>query len=494
MGNKLPKIFVQLLIIALLLCAGTSPAQAGRCEIWSPKANAAETKATGNEITKKLQEWGRQIAEWAKEFSLLTSMIGFLQDLDKIIGDELSKLGTVFVAGQSLQAQTKTKAAEGLSKNIDETLTKQTEAIVQSKTISIKMGSGYLCNLVVAQSAPSVLMFYAQMLEDRLIDMMSDRDLGEGAVGNGHSYSAQMDDMRCGRRIEYYKTGDPSKGDPPECVPDDPQFIGIDTSPSILDYEQILVMPRFLPVTVTTPSGTVTENKPILDPDEKLYEFRVKWIAARNFCYNLAGPRPQTTSAAELKGERGQAASLRYANAAAAEAKFLDVCLKRLAYITIPDCYEPSNSAVCQVGMLACGAAKAAGDPYAKSINCSNGISLYQSEYFATAICSSPAADLGQKQDGRNDSQLIQQKQRCALDRAIWKKKLIDGERHFQENLQALLRFRSLYSGAERPARGGQKVKSLQKNYFENNHLDTNASTINEKISLPSQNIISVAR
>ncbi|WP_301100303.1 hypothetical protein, partial [Propionivibrio sp.] len=299
------------------------------CEIWSPPVALVESGIISEQTAEEVAQWVAQAKSWLTEFAMLSELITLKGILDDVIGDNLNTIANIFSAGQEAEAELRTRLTQAtVEADAQQGAAEKAAKLASEKTPPTKQNQ-QLCNIITTRQAPIALNLFTKMLAAKITEQIGNRYRGPGADGSGPQYAADERDLRCGK-VNGVKTANPLDGYPARCVPDDPDLIDADLK--MPTYDTVLVMPPLLPQTITTASGPVTINVPSpyeVDDDGRVnedYKAQQLWVAAVNYCYFAAGPRPTPPSGADLNSPEGIARTAAFDRAQALESTFVAQC------------------------------------------------------------------------------------------------------------------------------------------------------------------------
>lgn len=444
---------IALTLLSMLAVAKPAPAMAKPCcEIWSPLSAAADAGAISAETAAEVAQWVAQAKSWLQEFSFLASIISWMGVLDDEIGKNLNTVGALFNAGQAGQVEARMRLAQGVADSEAETAAAEQAAKAAGDKTQPTKQNQQLCNVITARQAPIALNLFTRMLAAKITEQIGNRYRGSGVDGNGPQYAADERDLRCGK-TNGVKTANPLDGYPPQCVPSDPDLIDADLK--MPTYDTVLVMPPLLPKTITTASGPVTVNVPTpyeVDDDGRVnedYKAQQLWVAAVNYCYFAAGPRPSPPSGADLNSPEGIARSAAFDRAQALESAFVAQCAHRVAYLTRATCDEKTTN-LCVVGSLACVAARDAGVDLPPGVSCSSGLSEYQAELLSHLICMVEQTAVAEAGAGENHGKMMNGLGLCQWSMSKWQARLARDTVKLTKALAALKEMRRNYANTGR--------------------------------------------
>ena len=444
---------IALLFLGAFAIAKPAPVMAKPCcEIWAPPVILVESGVISEQTAEQLAQWAVQAKNWLTEFAMLSELITLKGILDDVIGDDLNTIANIFSAGQHAEAEMRTRLAQGLVDSAAQTdVAEKSAKLAAAKTPPTKQNQ-QLCNVIVARQAPIALNLFTKMLAAKITEQIGNRYRGPGADGSGPQYAADERDLRCGK-VNGVKTANPLDGYPARCVPDDPDLIDADLK--MPTYDMVLVMPPLLPQTITTASGPVTINVPSpyeVDDDGRVnedYKLQQLWVAAVNYCYFAAGPRPTPPSGADLNSPEGIARTAAFDRAQALESTFVAQCAHRVAYLTRATCDEKTVN-LCVIGSLACVAARDAGVDLPPGISCSSGLSEYQAELLSHLICMSKQTTTAAAGTGENHGKLMNEIGLCDWSMSKWQARLARDTVKLTKALAALKEMRRSYANTGR--------------------------------------------
>ena len=444
---------IALLLLGLL--ATVQPASAVAkpcCEVWAPPVALVESGVISAQTSAQIAEWVAKAKSWVTEFTLLADIISWTGILDEVIDADLNTLANLFSGGQSAEAEADTRLHEGLGEANAQIGAAETAAKAVGEKTPPAPQNQQLCNIITARQGPIALNWFTRMLAAKITDEIGNRYRGPGADGSGPQYAADERDLRCGKK-DGVKTANPLDGYPASCVPDDPDLIDADLK--VPTYDMVLVMPPLLPQTITTASGPVTINVPTpydVDDDGRVnedYKQQQQWVAAVNYCYFAAGPRPTPPSGADLNSPEGIARTAMFDRVQALESAFVAQCAHRVAYLTRATCDE-KTVALCVVGSLACVAARDAGVELPPGVSCSSGLSEYQAELLSHLICMSNQTVSAEAGAGENHGKLMNDIGLCQWSMSKWQQRLARDSAKLTSALKALKDMRRNYANIGR--------------------------------------------
>lgn len=375
---------------------------------------AAAAASTDSEIVASLKQWAKEFAEWAKQFSFLTTIISLYNDFNSFLDEGFSKLGSIFNAGQKLQVETKVRAAKGLADAQDQSTAAAALAQVVAPQIDLFPHYQANCNLIKGNMGIEGSVLWEKDLGTLIAKWIKDYGRGTlpspssvevasgaedqflmpsgfkkvGAIqnrneGEGQSMAAYAYMRRCGEQGGVKFAG-PLSGYPSSCIQTNSKLADADINPAVWRKQ-----PMEMPTLSTSLIAGVTQIIQILNNDrQKLF------LGAEYYCAKIAAPRPAYKDLGAMDTETGHVDRMIFSNAGATESGFIRTCAEEVAYYTRPNCVnlDTASQSMCQHSQVVCKAYVANGGklpPEMKSASggCLNGLSPYEIDYLQAQQC-----------------------------------------------------------------------------------------------------------
>jgi len=438
--------FLRCIVVILLL--------SGAMMVAMPQPAHAVDDGCGNgssEVGFSLWNTILSAAKWVKEHAGYLSFLNGILDIIEFFTDKFGLLREGHGNGDGVQV-----AAIGGEQMIEEHLT---QASVDSEYANVPLDakvrhfmdrSGasaaeqFLCNLILARQVLPVMTEFARIVSYNVSTGILRRYRAKTSDGNGPQFIGDAGQIRRGAYGQNRaKTGDPIDGAGEDEV-DDPSlrttgFASADTSVTTLSFERVLSIPPVKDVTRTVDGVAQTVKDFVPDPENRNYDAQRLWLVARDFCYNMAGPRPSPPRDEEMDTPEGKTKFARFITCQARHSQAVKRCADRLGKITRPDCSNEDFKAFCDASIEACDAARTAGLQLSPAYNdCSNGLSLYQAEYLSVQLCGSNRRLQADINAGTRGEAGVGTLLLCRIMQANWEKQIRDEEQALIRSVTAL--------------------------------------------------------
>jgi hypothetical protein len=349
--------------------------------------------------------WAQEVADWAIEHADLANIISLATTLNNLTNTFLTNTATQLaglLGAESLLGKLQVDTAQAQIDAAHDTAMAQSAAEFTQDHVPPPPQNRQLCDTVRAYQGGVALEHFKNVVRTVVLDGINNMYRGPNMDGAGPQYAVDERAVKCGKTsiANAPKTGNPLDGYPVSCIDPDPAFIDADVKISTLDGTQVLELPPPTTSSLTVGGQTVSLMAPSVTgtpgPKQKAQKM---WVAAMNYCYQLAGPRPSPPSMVGLDTTQGRVATAQFNHCLAAQSAFVAQCAERVGRMTRPDCKDPNMGVICKSINEACYHATKAGVALPPGIqNCSDGLSQYQAEYLALLTCKTSQ----RYQDGAN--------------------------------------------------------------------------------------------
>lgn len=410
-------------------------------------------------ITQIINNVKQQLEEisWIKDiFGVISDINDLLNKFLNKINDSWNNVGKVLSAGQQAQVETKTRLAQAeITTQTENKMTKTDANLAANGAKASKstapaggslLGGGpngtippvdnqILCNTIIARQLEMIMTSFADMVSGMVAEGIDLQDRGPGGDGTGPSHVANEKKTVCGQM------GDGGPATRHSIDNDDPSCTGQQMGGGAPSLQDAHITPpdrstplRVPPMQQYTVNG-VTALVPV--PDDDIAEMR--FLAARNYCAEVAGPRVSPPYANKMSTPEGMAVMAQFDHCESLRSVFVKQCTDRIGMLSRPDCSNPDFSDICKTAVAACSAAQASGVELPPSFNnCNDGLSLYEAEYISHAICLSGDRAAGVTGAGDRYSTATKQNDICAQMTAAWKKQLALEDANFNRAMADL--------------------------------------------------------
>ncbi|HAX90877.1 MAG TPA: hypothetical protein DCY07_01525 [Rhodospirillaceae bacterium] len=406
--------------------------------------------------------WGTlaELAQWVKKHEAILTIVNWIAQIVQMFQDGLVKLrqtwgasAQVQLGAQHLKVKTEMEIAEAIinARAVDAV---NSEKLVHIAEHSIPPASEqFLCNLILARQVVPVMTEFARIISSVVTRGMNERYRSKTSDGSGPQYVADAWNLKCGKYgTNWAPTGNIIDGVPPECraeiTPPNIGYADGDVSADTLGRDKIYTVPPI--VNVEKEINGVTQTVRDFVPEEGNEAHR-QWIMARQYCYNVAGPRVSPPWGADIDKPDGKTKYGRFATCLAQQSAFVKICSDRLAKLTQPDCSNKDFKVFCDASVQACDAARKANIVLPPAYNdCGNGLSLYQAEYLSNILCGSNRRIQADKHGGAKDPDGTRTLMMCQLMKEAWEKRMEDEDKAFLRAVISIQNMKECWIGAGR--------------------------------------------
>ena len=340
-------------------------------------------------------------AGFAKTIKAIQEVISVINSIIKLINDVFGEifaaLGSVIqgvLGGKRLEGELAKRMADAkISADFnDQKLALEMDAVMNNA----RPKNAHLCRKIVGSQFSRSLEDYKNGVARSIVDAIRFRQRGPGRDGAGPRGTIQATEMRC-----LNKYGNPIDGYPDSCVdtttsipPFGRKLTDADLLAATMDGSVTLEYPHRDVVSEQTQNGqTLLVARAVLQNDNQRM-----WLAAVNYCMQMAGPRPTPPTGAQAKTPNGMVLTSLFNHGTARESAYADKCAKVVAYHTRPN---PTDSPdIVQQHEELC--AKSVKGVMGKTNyipeetliekfgNCKIGLSPYQIDYLQALTCKTP--------------------------------------------------------------------------------------------------------
>ncbi|MDD3182876.1 MAG: hypothetical protein PHD48_08760 [Alphaproteobacteria bacterium] len=376
-----------LMVVIGLVLSSPSPAQAQKptfaVDLFPPN------------MAKALED----MAGFAEVLELLGNILSLASQVLNLITDGFNAVfGALFdtlhgiLGAKIIDAEIETDMVNYvINSNMQDKITANKMAFVAAHAVPLNT---HLCRqTIIRQGASS-----AQELVDGVAHIITDAYLSEqrglGQDQAGPSGVMKANELRC-----LNKYGNPIDGYPATCYNLDTKvgpfkrtLVDADILPSTLDGAVTLELPKMDHVQYQSADGQ-TMVATIANPQND--EQRM-WLAATNYCLQLAGPKPTPPAGKAALTSVGLATTGMYRSALAAGSSLVNQCGRVVGYYTRPNedmaVARENGNKVCRSSIGAAGKTNYLDEKTIKEkfYDCKQGMSKYQLDYMDHLVCKSP--------------------------------------------------------------------------------------------------------
>jgi hypothetical protein len=453
------KILVLLLtVFALGAFFAPTPALASKC--CGGGLSTGDVVAPATESGLKISEMLAKAVEWVKKNEFLKDIISWtsriMQFLDNMIESLTNSIGDsarTQNAVREMKTETEVRAADAVIDSRARNAVDQKKLQYAADHAMPLPSEQFLCNLLLTRQVVPVMVEFARIISRVVNKGMDERYTSKTSDGTGPQYISDAWKLKCGKYgTNWPKTGTILDGAPEECRegPTTPTIGYADSDVSIeaLSTDKSYVMPPIKDVEKTI-DGVKLQVKDVV-PDEG-NEAQRGWIIARQYCYNLAGPRVTPPYGVNIDTPDGQTKFAKFTTCMARQSAFNKKCADRLGKLTRPDCSNDDFKVFCQASMQACDAAREANIALPPEYNnCADGLSLYQAEYLSNQLCGSTRRIQADKISGTTEPKAIRTLVMCKLMDNAWKKQIQEEESSFRKAVLGIQEMKDCWAGSGR--------------------------------------------
>ncbi|MFA6279417.1 MAG: hypothetical protein WC612_01310 [Bdellovibrionales bacterium] len=406
-------------------------------EVESFVENAFTKLSTYQEIS----NWLEENKAWISITNGVTKMMNLFRDLMRNFRVEHGQATIKLLTAQQLQARTTIEATQAM---LDAGVRNQVEGQEikhLAEHVMPPAAEQFLCNLILARQAVPVMTEFARIISKTVAKGIDVRYRSKGSDGNGPQYAMDAWNIKCGKYGENRpKTGNAIDGVPEACrAPVTAPTIGYadgDVSIDTLSREKVYTVPPIKDVDLMI-NGKLETVKDFF-PEEG-NEAHKQWLMARQYCYNLAGPRLTPPRDEDLDRPAGKAKFVQFLSCLSRQSAFVKTCADRLGKLTRPDCSNDDFKEFCDASVQACDAAREAQIVLPPDFNnCKDGLSLYQAEYLSSVLCGSTRRIQADTHGGVQDPKKVSTLLMCQIMRESLKKQWQNEDKVFTRAQQGM--------------------------------------------------------
>lgn len=370
-----------------------------------------------------------------------TTFMNTFQSSMKKLWDDHGKSTVAQTTAQRMQATMTTEAAQAVIDAGTNNMVLEVKAKHLAAHIMPPASEQFLCNLILARQAVPVMTEFARIISKTVAIGMDARYRSRGSDGNGPQYAMDAWQIKCGQYGDNRpKTGNSIDGVPVECRAET-------TAPTIgyadghmsmdtLSRNKVYTVPPVKEVqkNINGKIETVADFFP-----EKGNEAHRQWLVARDYCYNIAGPRPSPPRDEDLDKPAGKAQFMQFTKCLSRQSAFVKLCADRLGKLTRPDCSNNDFKEFCEASVQACDAAREAQIVLPPEYNnCNDGLSFYQAEYLSSALCGSTRRIQAESHGGTQNHKKISTLVMCQVMRESLEKRQQDEDKVLRRAWQGM--------------------------------------------------------
>ncbi len=292
---------------------------------------------------------------------------------------------------------------------------------VAAETTKTPPSDQYLCNKIVSCQAEVLTRPFARQIARIVGEGVMMRYRGAKDDGAGVDYAVKEEGIRCGRyvSVDDLKFGSDVDGYSDDCLGPEmgPLDIGLkdaDISSRILSGEVTLEVPPMKQETLKTAAGDVKISVPNPDKENAAQLF---WMAAIQYCYQLAGPRPSPPHGRDMATPAGRVARAQWNHCASLQNAFIKQCADRVGNLSRPDCSVSELKPYCDELQKACYSAQNADfQPGSVASKCGKGYSLNQAVHdLCHPMCGSGRQEQSSAMGGATDPEMQKSRGSCQI-------------------------------------------------------------------------------
>ncbi len=423
--------------------------------VWNPPCAYAvdDGDTTNSSIENAITKWGvlQEIAAFLEENEAWISMTNGLTNVMNLFKDKMRALraarGQGVIKQLTAQRVQATMTTEAWNAVIDQSASNadlEQKMKHAAEHVLPPASEQFLCNLILARQGVPVMTEFARIISKMVAKGIDTRYRSKGSDGNGPQYAMDAWQIKCGKYGEDRpKTGNAIDGVPEECRAETTAptigYADGDVSVATLSREKVYTVPP-VKEEAKVINGTVeTVADFVLDKESGSYEAHRQWLMARQYCYNLAGPRLTPPRDEDLDRPAGKAKFVQFTSCLSRQSAFVKLCADRLGKLTRPDCSNDDFKEFCDASIQACDAAREAQIVLPPEFNnCKDGLSLYQAEYLSSALCGSTRRIQADTNGGVQDHKKVSTLLMCQIMRESLAKQQQEEDRTFIKALQGM--------------------------------------------------------
>lgn len=419
-------------------------------------------------------KYAEDVAGFRRSFDLLRTMLSVLQNIlsamDTLFNQLFGAISTVLQAllgGTILKSQVDAKLTDALisSNTNDAILGVQMDYTMEHA----QPRNAHLCRQVLIHQLATTTQDYeaavSRVALKAIESMYRGLDPATGQPMNGDGPMYFKDDMQ--RRC-YYRYGNNVDGYPPECVdlttrvgPYQRTLVDADLSPFSMDGSTVLELPTMETFTQTIAGQTVTMTRASATqrPEQQM------WLAALNYCFQMAGPRPSPPIGRDALTETGSRAWEAFQRGLTRQSAYSKQCTDLIAHHTRPS--PDATTLIAEQNRLCSSVVGRMGSTNlfdeqtitTQFGGCRFGLSPFQAKYLQQAQCKSPQYYMLSAHSGVVHKDMMKAALSCGSSWNQWKANEVVRQASLISGAEGQLSVRKIWAEISR-VRAGTPTKS----------------------------------
>ncbi len=406
--------------------------------------SAQENAYTTASVLQEFADFSTENGSWASIKAGFTTVMTTFQTLMKKFWDFHGQSTVGKLTAQRLQATITTEAWQAALDASTENAVLEEKMKHLADHIMPPASEQFLCNLILARQGVPVMTEFARIISKVVAKGIDARSRSRGSDGNGPQYAMDAWNIKCGKYgADRPKTGNAIDGVPKACRAEETApaigYAGGDVSMDTLSREKVYTVPPVKEETMMINGKMETVADFFPDKNSKDYEAHRQWLMARQYCYNLAGPRLTPPRDEDLDTPAGKANFTLFTSCLSRQSAFVKACTDRLGKLTRPDCSTDDFKEFCDASIQACDAARESQIVLPPEFNnCQSGLSLYQAEYLSNALCGSTRRLQADTHGGEQDHKKVSTLLMCQIMREVSEKRQQEEDKAFVRAVQGM--------------------------------------------------------
>lgn len=442
--------FMCLWLVAL--CLAGAPVSSVQAQGWPVY------DATNHQIDNSKR--AEDLAGFSRSLQLLGTMLNVLQSIltamDTLFNQLFGAISTVLqslLGGTILKSQIKANVTDAMiaADTNDAMLGVQMDYVMEHAPPK----NAHLCRQILIHQLAETTHDYEQAVSRvalKAIESMYrglDPATGQPMNGDGPMYFKDDMERRC-----YYRYGNNIDGYPPECTdpntrvgPYQRTFVDADLSPFTMDGSMVLELPTMETFTQTIAGQTVTMTRASATqrPEQRM------WLAALNYCFQMAGPRPSPPIGRDALTESGSRAWEAFRRGLAKQSAFSKKCTDLIAHHTRPD--PASTTLIAEQNRMCSAVVGKSGTTNlfdeqtiaTQFGGCQVGLSPFQAKYLEQAECKSPQYYMLSAHSGVLDRESMKAAVACGVSWNQWKLNEVERQASLIPAAEGQMRVRKIW-------------------------------------------------
>jgi hypothetical protein len=407
-----------------------------------------------------------------KAIEIISKVISTINSILKLINDMFAEifmaLGSVIqgvIGGKRLEAEAdKRMAIYSANSDLNDQMLYNNMNMAMDNAMP---RTQHLCRKIVLDQYARSTIRSQEGVTRSIVDSMRFRQRGPNEDGAGPKGSIEATQVRC-----LNKYGNPLDGYPDSCVdrttevgPFKRKLTDADLLAATMDGAVTLEYPRREVLTETTQNGqTLLIARSVLENDNQRM-----WLAAVNYCFQMAGPRPTPPSGEYAKTPNGMILKALFDNASSRETAYAERCAKIIAYYTRLNPTDSPEELAADKKFCANSINGVPGKTNyideetmkEKFEDCARGLSPYQKDYLQALVCKTNQNFLLSASSGVLFPEMMDQAVQCGSNWNAWKLDMATRNGGLVDAVKGFMGVRKLWNKMLEPKTGRGKRSEL---------------------------------